>query len=262
MPAACRCNIESAQPNPDTAPTLPAPPNSTAAPPPFFTDPVINPAPPNGISVPGTAASVPYFWIVAVLLALALVALCIWRRRRRRALARRSHRKRRRSEYQAPEYDGVTDDDEEASSVESVHSRYLAGERHTAHAAAWRTPKRARLYELLAGGRAHKPGTAPLEHALAHQSKAAAAKRRSAHGTAERSAHRAAPEKRDVATSSSRHRSAPQHRSRSEHHRSRSESTAKAATSSKHRRKSHSKAGHSSSKSRQLQCPQYSFYGV
>ena len=92
------CTVQSDIPNPDTAPVQRAPPGVTYPPPPLLTGPIINPAPPSGVGVPGTSASIPTLYIVLALAVVACGGCCWWRRRRRRA-ARTRNRKRRRSQY-------------------------------------------------------------------------------------------------------------------------------------------------------------------
>ena len=256
----CRCNIQSEQPNPDTAPTLPAPPNSTSTSPPFYTEPVVNSAPPNGVGVPGTSTSIPYFWIIAVLIAIAIVALCIWRRRRRRrALARRSHRKRRRSECRQVDQQASPLDDEDASSEESVHSRYTAAEPHMAAAARHGAPKRARLHGWMAGTSRGKRGHKVVEAAVTGAEYAATIKAHGPRGTARQLVREAAEVPRSHA---SRHRLHTQHQRHSHHH-SRSKSAELGAGSrSKHRHRLQSKANSNASSSWQVQSSQYSFHGV
>jgi hypothetical protein len=123
-----RCNIESEHPNPDTEVVLPAPPGVTRPPPPPLTGPVYSPAPPSGLSVRG--ATISKFWIFLVLIALAIVALCCWRRWRRRK-ARVTNRKRRRSAYtpRGRQDDQASDDSsyKSDSSDEDSHSSSVSG---------------------------------------------------------------------------------------------------------------------------------------
>jgi hypothetical protein len=115
------CTVESNIPNPDTAPVQRAPPGVTYPPPPLLTGPITNPAPPSGLQVPGTSASIPSLYIAVVIAVLLCICYCWWRRRRRRAACNRN-RKRRRSKYKPASHDNDVDDD---SSQGSGHAAYL-----------------------------------------------------------------------------------------------------------------------------------------
>ena len=91
-----RCTIESDFPNPDTAPRPPGS-NGTSLEP-LQDGPIVVPAPPSGVGVPGSSTRIPKLYIYLVLLTVVMGAACFWRWRRRRR-ARRVNRKRRRSEY-------------------------------------------------------------------------------------------------------------------------------------------------------------------
>jgi hypothetical protein len=129
--------VESDIPNPDTAPQFPVPGTTGTAPAPLKMGPVVYPAPPSGVGVPGLDLSVPLVYIVTpVCLVFAAIAFCWWRRRRRMR-ARTSKQKRRRSEYTKHEelWDDMSSSGDSGGSREEAdhgslsHMRYELGVR-------------------------------------------------------------------------------------------------------------------------------------